>query len=192
MNINSCILTFTKSIDPSAEYYNIRFQPTNTRFSYETVYQSIYDNKFVTFDLSFIHTNMCSLAITSVDTNNNESNPTLIYLGDYTMAFLKTRRIKFDKSSSTDVASYNIRIVPANSVFEYTLPPANIAQPAAVSGSNTITVDLASLSNKPTVDGSYDVYITAADATGNESDPLKLTATFDFTPPAAPTNASIV
>lgn len=40
----------------------------------------------------------------------------------------------------------------------------------------------------PVGEGTYDVFISAADSVGNESDPLEFRgAVFDFTPPASPT-----
>ena len=196
MKLNTAKLSFEASSDPSTTEHRIRIFPTNIPFSYTDVFHTIYVNKnSITVPLDFIHTNMCSIAITAIDIHNNESDPTLTYLGDYSMAFLKTRKIKFDKSASADVVSYNIRIVAANTVFDYTLPASNIKADSlpTTAGSATVAIDIATLNNKPTQDGTYDVYITAADAIGNESDPLAIKgATFDFTPPTAPTNASIV
>jgi len=84
-------------------------------------------------------------------------------------------------ASVSDASSYNIRIVPDGTAFDYALPPT--LQVVQGTGAEH-EADLAGTSLE---EGVYDVYVTAQDSAGNESDPLEFQdAVLDFTPPSAP------
>ena len=81
-----------------------------------------------------------------------------------------------------DAAFYNVRVVPDGQPFSYADTP-KVRAPHDSSLSE-IDVDLAGLS---LAEGVYDIYVTAEDTAGNESDPLPFAdAVLDFTPPSAP------
>lgn len=84
--------------------------------------------------------------------------------------------------SVNDAYEYNIRIVPDNEPFNYDRQPAFTVQHDPVLAEHE--QDLAGT----TLDeGVYDIYLTAVDPAGNESDPLPFAdAVLDFTPPSAP------
>lgn len=83
--------------------------------------------------------------------------------------------------SVPDAVAYNIRIIPDGVPFDYGKNPQITVDHTDVSEHEA---DLAGL-DMP--EGVYDVYISAEDAGGNESDPLELAdAVLDFVPPAAP------
>lgn len=89
---------------------------------------------------------------------------------------------------------YRVRIVQDGEVTEdnsnlgdygYDVVDASAVNP----DSNEVEIDLGTLKNVVVTEGTYDVFITAADEAGNESDPLVIAdAYLDFQPPAAPTN----
>lgn len=103
------------------------------------------------------------------------------------MSFIKSRVLKFVPSISTDVVAHRIRIVLDGTAFAASLPFVDVAY-TSVTPRVQIAIDLATLANAPKANGTYDVYVTAIDAAGNESDPMAIANTvFDFTPPMAPT-----
>lgn len=84
----------------------------------------------------------------------------------------------------SDAAKYNVRIVPDQTVFDYDLVPAVVVD--HVDGEAEFEADL---KGTPLAEGIYDIYVTAQDAAGNESDPLGFQdANLDFTPPGAPSS----
>ena len=84
-------------------------------------------------------------------------------------------------ASVSDAALYNIRIMPDGTPFDYDIPP--ILVQTHIGGAE----HEADLAGAQLAEGIYDVYVTAQDAAGNESDPLDFQdAVLDFTPPAAP------
>jgi len=107
------------------------------------------------------------------------------------MAKLGTRILFFNPSPSEDVTHYRVRILPDGEEFSYDDGFAEVpADTPLVEG--RIEVDLGSLDRAPTEGGTYDIFITAADAAGNESDPLIVDdAVIDFDPPQAPTAGGI-
>ena len=85
-------------------------------------------------------------------------------------------------ASVSDAASYNVRIIPFDTAFSYdTAPSVSVAD----TGAPEHEADLAGTS---LAEGIYDIYVTAQDSAGNESDPLEFQADLDFTPPAAPSS----
>ena len=87
-------------------------------------------------------------------------------------------------ASVTDADTYNVRIIPDQTVFSYDHAPDITV--AHVSAQVEHEADLAGTT---LVEGIYDIYVTAQDLAGNESDPLEFQdAVLDFTPPAAPSS----
>lgn len=91
-------------------------------------------------------------------------------------------------SNVQGASTYRVRIVPDGLVAE---DYSNIAEfnydIIPQSNSAEIEVDLRDLSSVPIKEGTYDLFITAVDEAGNESDPLVIAdALLDFQPPAAP------
>lgn len=96
-----------------------------------------------------------------------------------------------------DAVSYRVYILPEISSdtveddvltgFFYENPYSEV--PNVIGDDGRISVDVGALNVTPEVEGTYDVYVTALDENGNESDPAVLDdARFDFTPPLAPTD----
>lgn len=85
-------------------------------------------------------------------------------------------------ASVTDAVKYNVRIIPDATPFSY-----DHASDISVSHVSTLAEHEADLSGTTLAEGIYDIYITAEDLAGNESDPLGFQdAALDFTPPPAP------
>lgn len=102
------------------------------------------------------------------------------------MPKLATRILFFTPSTSEDTAEHRVRIIRDGEEFSYDDDYAAIKGVTPASNGD-IEVELASLSVAPTKGGTYDIYITAADNAGNESDPLLVNdAVLDFDPPLAP------
>jgi hypothetical protein len=86
-------------------------------------------------------------------------------------------------ASVSDAELYNVRIVPDQDPFSYDIPPA-----VSVSHQGTPEHE-ADLAGTVLPEGVYDIFVTAQDAAGNESDPLEFQdAVLDFTPPAMPSS----
>ena len=97
----------------------------------------------------------------------------------------------FVQSASGDVVANRVRIVPDDVAFSYGAAFDEVPAPVP-SGDGRSRIDLAQLPTAQSLDGTFDVYITARDARGNESDPLLIDdASFDFSAPEAPTDAQI-
>ena len=85
-------------------------------------------------------------------------------------------------SSVDDAANYNIRIIPDQTEFSYDHTPEII-----VTHDSSLSEHEADLAGTVLNEGIYDIYVSAEDTAGNESDPLGFQdAALDFTPPAAP------
>ena len=87
-------------------------------------------------------------------------------------------------ASVSDAAKYNVRIIPDQTVFSYdAVPTITVDHDGALAEHET------DLAGTTLAEGVYDIYISAEDAAGNESDPLEFQdAVLDFTPPAAPSS----
>lgn len=89
-------------------------------------------------------------------------------------------------ASVPGAVNYVVRIIPDGNHFTYG-PPAPGAQVSVPALEPPEPEQELNLSGLTLSEGVYDIYITAQDAAGNESDPLELAdAVLDFTPPAAP------
>ena len=84
-------------------------------------------------------------------------------------------------ASVSDAAQYNVRIIPDQTDFSYDhVPDIEVSHVGGLEHE-------ADLAGTTLTEGIYDIYVTAQDAAGNESDPLEFQdAALDFTPPAAP------
>lgn len=90
--------------------------------------------------------------------------------------------------SVQDAAEYIVRIVPDGQVAN---DNSNLygfdGDTVAASTGPEVEIDIRELSSVPIIEGTYDLFITAVDEAGNESDPLVIAdAILDFQPPAAP------
>lgn len=105
------------------------------------------------------------------------------------MPFIAPLRAGFRQSTSPDVVSNRVRILEVGEAFSYDEPAADIPV-TPPEGDGFTYIDLAPLAAGQ--EGVRDVYITAVDGRGNESDPFPLAnTTFDFSPPAPPTEGFI-
>lgn len=84
-----------------------------------------------------------------------------------------------------DAAKYAIRALTAGATFDYATAP--VAEPIETTVGAEQEFDLSTVA-AALPKGEYDIYVTAIDAAGNESDPFTLAAAaaLNFTPPAAP------
>lgn len=97
----------------------------------------------------------------------------------------------FVQSASGDVVANRVRIVPHDVAFSFGAAFTEVPAPVP-GGDGRSRIDLAQLPNAQDLDGVFDVFITARDARGNESDPLHLDdVSFDFSAPAAPTDGRV-
>ena len=89
-------------------------------------------------------------------------------------------------SDVVDAAKYAIRIFQAGVAFDYAATA--VAEPVEATVGADQEFDLSTVADK-LPKGSYDIYVTAVDSAGNESDPFTLAAAaaINFTAPAAPT-----
>jgi len=108
------------------------------------------------------------------------------------MAQIHDQRIKFKQSVSADVTGNRVRIRPANTPFEADEPFQDFGKPTPEADGFSY-IKLSDVNDAKGKEGKYDVHVTALDGVGNESDPLEIdNATFDLSPPEAPTAGSIV
>lgn len=108
------------------------------------------------------------------------------------MSLIKEVVIRFTQSVAADLAANRIRIHPANSVPSYSTPFDEIRPIPAPDADGFTRIPLANVPKANGLEGQFDVAITAVDTTGNESDFLDIdNATFDLSPPDAPTGGSV-
>lgn len=99
---------------------------------------------------------------------------------------------RFRQSTSGDVVANRVRIRPANSPPVKDQPFEDVLNPVENPDGFTY-IDLDPLQQAQGLDGQHDVHITAIDDAGNESDFLEIdNQTFDFVPPEAPTDGTVV
>jgi len=203
MKINSKTLRFNKSGSSDVVEHRIRFASTCEAFDYGLQYSAI-RNEMIALRLSDLipkQPGSYSIFITAVDAAGNESDQ--LDCGSYRyddMAKLNTKTLRFLPSTSADTVEHRIRINVEGAPFDYATAYSSVPYTAANpvgSGAATpatqVSVNIGSLSNVPSATGTYEVFVTAADASGNESDPLVIHgAVFDFTAPDAPTAGEIV
>jgi hypothetical protein len=108
------------------------------------------------------------------------------------MARVTSPNIRFRQSPAPDVVSNRVRVRPANTVAAYDTPFQDVPKPVPGADGYTL-IPVASITALTGVEGRRDVHVTAVDANGNESDFLEIdNVLFDLSPPAAPTDGSIV
>jgi len=95
------------------------------------------------------------------------------------MSKVRTYRISWTISASSDVVGYKIYYAPEN--VNYTSPFVSIGAVDNVTIPNDIP-------DFPLIDGTYEIGIAAVDDVGNESDLTVVSAPFDLVAPDAPTN----
>lgn len=84
---------------------------------------------------------------------------------------------------AADIVSYRVRYFPVGGEFTYEHGSLDFN---AVEGTNS--VDLAQVVES---NGEWDVYITSVKASGNESDPVKITVNVDLDAPNPPVNLRV-
>lgn len=110
------------------------------------------------------------------------------------MAQVKSKTLRFTPSASPDVTGYMVYIEPAAdpTTLSYESQSQSIGNPAP-GADGKIAVDMAAFDIVRTLEGRYDVGLTAIDTAGNESNMATiLNVTLDFTAPDAPTELEIV
>ena len=109
------------------------------------------------------------------------------------MALLKSKTLRFIPSVDANVVEHRIRIIADGTPFSYDEGYDSVPVQGTALVNGKIELDIGELATKPDAEGTYDVYVTAVENSGNESDPLIIeNAAFDFSPPAAPTAGEIV
>lgn len=97
----------------------------------------------------------------------------------------------FVQSPNQGIVANRVRIVPDDVEFSYGAAFNEVPAPVP-SADGRSRIDLAQLPAAQNLEGTFDVYITARDARGNESDPLLIDdALFDFSAPTVPTDGRI-
>lgn len=92
-----------------------------------------------------------------------------------------------DPNAGQGVADFRLYYAQGAPAFSYELP--HVAVPA-VSGQAEYVYALPGAI--PLTEGEWTLWIAAADADGNISDPVSVTRFFDFTPPLAPTDFRVL
>lgn len=98
---------------------------------------------------------------------------------------IKKKIAWWDRVEGAD--KYHVRVVDAGLITDINQLEAISFGVVPQSANAEIEVDINTL-GLPVKESTYDVFVSAADSIGNESDPLEFRgAVFDFTPPASPT-----
>lgn len=92
-----------------------------------------------------------------------------------------------DPNAGQGVADFLIYYAQGQPAFSYDLP--HVAVPA-VPGQSEYVYTLPG--EIPLTEAEWTLWIAAADADGNISDPVSVTRFFDFTPPPAPLNVRVL
>ena len=108
---------------------------------------------------------------------------------------LKTVTLKFKESFSPDVVGYKLYVGPApDPVDRRTAQVFDLGKPDA-DADNMISIDIASLPDAMTMDGTYNLGVAAIDDAGNESSLLTEgleNVALDFVAPDPPTSATVI
>lgn len=97
------------------------------------------------------------------------------------------RKILGFEHDGVGVSEFRIRYIRGEGEFSYGLPVFRIP---FVAGQTAYTFSVPD--DLPLTEGNYILWLTAADAEGNESDPVQLSRFFDFTAPSAPVNFRVL
>jgi hypothetical protein len=102
--------------------------------------------------------------------------------------------LRFRQSPDTDVVANRIRAVlrvEDGTVFDDLDPYTQVDAPTPDADGYS-RIDLGKLQGISALDGTYDLYLTAVDDAGNESEPLELQSVeLDFVAPLPPTEGAI-
>jgi len=102
--------------------------------------------------------------------------------------------LRFTPSGSSDIVGYYLYYAEESLVLSHSSPRVSLGKPP-VNPNGQIEVDINSLDFEGSIDGHYNLGITAVDDAGNES-ALLVTGledvALDFVAPDPPTNASII
>ena len=92
-----------------------------------------------------------------------------------------------DPNAGQGVAVFRLYYAQGAPEFSYELP--HVAVPAVAGQAEYIYTLPGAI---PLIEGEWTLWIAAADADGNISDPVSVTRFFDFTPPLAPTDLRVL
>lgn len=92
-----------------------------------------------------------------------------------------------DPNAGQGVAGFRLYYAPGSPAFDYELP--HVVVPAVAGQAEYV---YALPGGIPLTEGEWTLWIAAADAEGNLSDPVSVTRFFDFTPPLAPTDLRVL
>jgi len=107
------------------------------------------------------------------------------------MAQVQSMQLRFDRSDSPDVTGYRLYYAQAPEQPNYDSSWIDLGN-GEDPDSEQMVIDLATLDGMTTLDGIYNLGITALDDAGNKSSMERLNEVpFDFLAPNPPTNASI-
>lgn len=106
------------------------------------------------------------------------------------MAKLGDKLIRFNPVA--DAQDYYVRLMPQGTPFDYAHPPGVTEHEIQnIAGADKVVMNLADAGEL--AEGTYSIFVTAVDGSGNESDPLVQNGVImDFTPPAVPTDLEIL
>lgn len=108
------------------------------------------------------------------------------------MSFIKPTVLHFTQSTSPDTVANRVRIVVAGSGVPPQAAPFDEVPKPTPDPDGLSRITQAQLPKIAGLEGRFDIYITAVDARGNESDYLKVAnANLDLGAPTAPTNGAI-
>lgn len=98
------------------------------------------------------------------------------------MSKLAPNQVAWTAPSATDLAGYNLRVVPAGQTLDYTVAAISVPKGAT-------SYDFSTNSSFAGKQGLFDMGVSAVDTAGNESDMATLKGvSIDFVPPDPPTN----
>lgn len=176
------ILRFKQSASEDVLEYRARALQQHVPFSYDAPYSIVFanvDNELVIPRNSFVY-------VTAAD-EFNESDPLIL---EYAMARIGKKTLRFTPSASADAVGYRIYILKDGTEFDYGDVYHEVPD---LKDGQKIEVDIGSLSVAPIESGVYDIYVTAIDAFGNESNAMEIQdKTFDFVAPEAPTEGEVI
>lgn len=172
--------------------HRIRILEAGSVFSYDAPYDSISTAvRKIEVELPQL-TEGSTVYVTAVDAAGNESDPLQVKRNNI-MSKLGTKTLRFTPSASGEAVDHRVRIIPDGTEFSYAEPFVAVGVAVNDEASGKIAIDLGSLSIAPQLEGVYDIYVTAVDASNNESDPLPIDdVRLDFVAPAAPTDGEVV
>lgn len=100
------------------------------------------------------------------------------------MPRIQEKEIYWSSVEGSDVVGYRVYTAESTIAFSYTLPYITTTSISVIAPTDfpSGTFD---------IETDYNIWITAIDDAGNESDPLALTSPFDFLPPNPPSDGGV-